>query len=315
MQVTHDLHDALAIGTLIFVIFQTVIGDQVHHRVLALEQAQDAIHLILVVVDALEQGPLVLDRESGRAGIGLAEVDQFVGCDLRRSRQQGLTQRRIGAVQGQGQRRLDPLLRQALEHAHVADGGEHQILVADAAVRAEQVDGFEHVVEIVCGLAHAHEYHLLYRAEASGEGDLGNNLGTAQLTQQSALAGHAEHTANGAADLTGHAQAVARQQYAFHHLPIGQLHQQARRTVGRWMFGTQPRQSVDLGAQRRQPCAHAQRQEVLGLLLATADIERQTLEPGTGHSPDMTGLGADIGEALLQVWDSHRARILSGVTR
>jgi len=29
----------------------------------------------------------------------------------------------------------------------------------------------------------------------------------------------------------------------------------------------------------------------------------------------MTGLGADIGEALLQVWDSHRARILSGVTR
>ncbi len=51
-------------------------------------------------------------------------------------------------------------VRQALEHARVAHRREHQVLVADAAFRAEQLDGLEHVVEVVRGLAHAHEHHL-----------------------------------------------------------------------------------------------------------------------------------------------------------
>ena len=50
---------------------------------------------------------------------------------------------------------LDALPGQRLRHARVAHRREHQVLVADAALGAEQIDGFEHVLEIVRRLAHA----------------------------------------------------------------------------------------------------------------------------------------------------------------
>src|SRR5690606_29428195 len=75
VQVAHDLADAFAFRTLVFVRFQAVVRDQVHHRVLALEQPDDAVHFRLAVIDALEQGPLVLDGITHRAGVALALLD------------------------------------------------------------------------------------------------------------------------------------------------------------------------------------------------------------------------------------------------
>ncbi len=107
-------------------------------------------------------------------------------------------------MQRQRKRGLDLLLRQALEHARIANGREHQILVPDAAIGAEQIDGFEYVVEVVCRLAHAHEHDFLHRAKAAGKGDLGDDFSATQLAQQAALASHAEQAAHRATDLAGY---------------------------------------------------------------------------------------------------------------
>ncbi len=72
----------------------------------------------------------------------------------------------VGGMQRQRQRRLHAAQRQPLEHPGIADGGKHQVLVADAARRAEQVDRLEHGVQVVRRLAHAHEHHLVHAARA-----------------------------------------------------------------------------------------------------------------------------------------------------
>ena len=151
---------------------------------------------------------------------------------------------------------------QSLEHAAIADGGEHQALVADAARRAEQLDGIEHVVHVVRRLAHAHEDHLGHLAPRPGQHHLGDDLGAAELAQQAAAPGHAERAADGATDLARNTQAVTRQQHAFHGLAVGQFHQQARGTVGAVMPGSHPRQRAQIGGQRRQCGANGQRKEV-----------------------------------------------------
>jgi len=115
------------------------------------------------------------------------------------------------------------------------------------------------------------------------------------LAQQAAFAGHAEHTAHRATDLAGDAQTIARQQYAFHHLLVGQLHQQTRRAVRRRVFRAETRQSIKFAAYLGQGIAYRQRQEVLGLLVARTGIQRHAAQPGTGNPPDVHGLGTEIG--------------------
>ena len=149
--------------------------------------------------------------------------------------------------------------------------------MADAAVGAEQVDGFEDVVEVVRRLAHAHEHHFLHRSPAARQDHLGDHLQTADLAQQAAAAGHAEHTADRAADLGRDAQPTARQQHAFHHLPVGQFHQQARRAVARRMLAVQAGDAFQFRGYLGQTMAHAQRQEVLGPLAGGAGIEGAAL--------------------------------------
>jgi hypothetical protein len=116
-----------------------------------------------------------------------------------------LAQFGIGGVQRQRQGGFDPLCRQALEHPRVANGGKHQVALADTAFGAEQVDRLQHVIQVVRRFAHAHEDHFLHRAKAPRQSHLGDDLGGAQLAQQAALAGHAEHAAHRATDLAGYA--------------------------------------------------------------------------------------------------------------
>jgi hypothetical protein len=85
------------------------------------------------------------------------------------------------------------------------------------------------VVQIVRRFAHAHEHHFLHRANTAGEHHLRHDLQAAHLTNQAALARHAEAAPHGTAYLRRHAERVARQQHAFDHLTVGQFHQQARR--------------------------------------------------------------------------------------
>ena len=204
-----------------------VVRDQVQHHVLAAEQAHQALDLVVAVIDAGQQRPLQLHRIAGAAGVDLGRVDQLVGAQAWRARQQLLAQLSPGGVQRQSQRRLDAAQRQALKHSAVAHGREHQILVPDVAGSAQQLDRLDHVVEVVRGLAHAHEHHLLDRPQRARQRHLGDDLGAAHLAQQPALAGHAKHASHRAANLAGHAQAVTRQQHALNGLAIGQRHQQA----------------------------------------------------------------------------------------
>ena len=163
----------------------------------------------------------------------------------------------IGGVQRERQRRLHRGLRQALEHAAVADGREDQVLVADAAFHTQQFDGLQHVVQIVGRLAHAHEHDLLHRATAARQHHLRDDLRAGELAQQAGAAGHAEHAAHRTADLGGHAHAVARQQHAFHRLAIRQRHQQAGRAILAGVLGMHPRQAAQFVEQARQLIAHA----------------------------------------------------------
>lgn len=71
----------------------------------------------------------------------------------------------FGLGRAQRQRGLGALLRQGFEYARVAHGGEHKILLADIAFGTEQVNGFEHVVEVMRGFTHAREHDFLHRAQ------------------------------------------------------------------------------------------------------------------------------------------------------
>lgn len=170
-------------------------------------------------------------------------------------------------MQREGQGRFDRAERQAREDARVADAGEHQILVADAAQGAEDFDGFEHVVQVVGGLAHAHEHDPLHRAAGPGQDHLGQYLAAFELAQQAALAGHAEGAAHGAAELGGDADAVPGQQHAFHVLAVGETYQQTGRVVLAWMFGLDGGQSVQLAGQFGQGFPYPEGQEAGGGLV------------------------------------------------
>ena len=62
----------------------SVVRNQVHDCVLSLEQANDAIHLFITVVDAIDKRPLVLDRVAGRSGIMFRQLDELRRLDVRR---------------------------------------------------------------------------------------------------------------------------------------------------------------------------------------------------------------------------------------
>ncbi|MNJ73919.1 hypothetical protein D3C77_707790 [compost metagenome] len=84
-------------------------------------------------------------------------------------------------MQRQGQGRSNLLSWEPLEDAGVAYGREHQVLVAYSALGAQQLDGLQNILQIVCRLAHAHEHHFLYGPKAASKGDLRNDLGAGEL--------------------------------------------------------------------------------------------------------------------------------------
>jgi len=175
--------------------------------------------------------------------------------------------------------------------------------VADAAQRAQQLDGLHHVVEVVGRLAHAHEHHLLHHPPAARQRHLGHDLGAAHLAQQAFAPGHAEQAAHRTAHLRRDTQAVARQQHAFHRLAVGQVHQQPRGAVFGRMFGAQARQACQLCLQGRQGLAQGLRQQVLGP--PPAAVLRQGLGPQAQHALFMEGFGAQRTQALAQGFDAH----------
>jgi len=276
-----------------------VVGNQVHHRIFSGQQAHDAVQFRLAVVDALEQRPLILDRIPRAARVYLAQFDQLVRRDLGRPGQQAAAQGRIRGVQRQGQRRLDGRLRQPFEHAPVADGRKHQILVADAPFDAQERNGFEHVVQVVRRLAHAHEHDLLHRPAAARQHRLRNDLRAVHLTQQACATGHAEHAPHRTPHLRGYADAIARQQHAFHRLPVRERHQQAHRPVFARMLGMHARQHIELGEQTGQGRAHGLRQEILGTPMPV--VERTPLRPGAQHAAFVTGSGTEQPETFAEV--------------
>jgi hypothetical protein len=272
-----------------------VVRDHVEDRVPAAHEAHQALDLVVAVVDAGQQRPLQLRRVAGGARIGFRALQQLGHRDARRARQQRVAARVVGGMQRQRERGLHRSERQALERAQVAHRGEHQVLVADAARGAEQLDRVEHVVEVVRGLAHAHEHHLVDRAPRARQRHLRHDLGAAELAREPALARLAEHAAHRAAHLGGHAQAVAlagcRQQHGLDGLPVGQRDQQARRAVGRRVLGLQAGERREFVAQRRQRVAQGLRQVMLDA--APAGGLRLGLDPAAQHVLLVRGVGAE----------------------
>ena len=50
-------------------------------------------------------------------------------------------------------------------------------------ITAAQIDRLEHVFQVVCRLAHAHENHLAYSLQPTRQHHLGDDLGAAELAQ------------------------------------------------------------------------------------------------------------------------------------
>jgi hypothetical protein len=210
----------------------------------------------------------------------------------------------LGAVQRQRQRRLHAPGRQALEDAPVADGREHQRLVADAALGAEQLDRVQHRVQVVRRLAHAHEDDLAHAPQRARQRHLGDDLGAAELALQPADAGHAEQAADRAADLRRHAQAVARQQHGLDGLAVGEVDQQPLAAVGGRVPAAQPRQAGELVGQRRQRLAQRARQEVLER--APPGVLRPRLCPVAQHARLVQRPRAQGAQAIAQGDELHR---------
>ncbi|ODV17136.1 MAG: hypothetical protein ABT25_30115 [Variovorax sp. SCN 67-20] len=281
-------------------------GNHVQHAVLAGEQPDDAVDLVLPVVHAFEQRPLVLDRVAGGSRIALAFGDQFFGRHVRRARKQLPAQFGLGGVQRERQRGPDALLQQPIEHARIAHGGEHQVLVAHIAHGAEQFDGFQHVVEVVRRFAHAHEHHLAHRPAHARERHLGNDLGAAHLPQQAVAARHAELAPDGAADLRRNAEAVTRQQHAFDGLAVRQRHQQPLGAIGARMDRVDARQPCQFGLDGRQGFHQRRREETRRQ--APAAVARQRMGPQPQDPLLVAGARAGFPESSFQFVDSHAMR-------
>ncbi len=163
----------------------------------------------------------------------------------------------------------------------------------------------DHRVEVVRGLAHAHEDHLVHPAQAARERDLGDDLATVELAQQAVLAGHAEHAAHRAADLGGHAQALARQQHALDRLAVGELDQQPGAVLA-GVLGAHAGQCAERGLELGQRGLQGLGQAIgFG---ARAGVERVPLQPGAQQAGLVAGSGAERAQMLAEEFDFHGAR-------
>ena len=175
--------------------------------------------------------------------------------------------------------------------------------MTDATERAEQVDCFEDVVEVVGRLAHAHEDHLANRRTRAGGDHLRHDLGAADLAQQAFAAGHAKHASHRTAHLRRDAHAFARQQHGLDRLAVGQRHQQAGRAVACRMTRADPCDVVERALQFGQGLAKPQRQEVGRLALAAA--QRPCLDPLPQQMHDMRLAGAVAAQRVAHLVDAH----------
>ena len=195
---------------------------------------------------------MVLNRVTGLAGIRVRSSHQVLGLELRRVGQQVLAQLGLGGVQRNRQSGLDPAQRQALKDPGIPHRREDQVLVPDIALRAQQINRLQHIVQIVRRLAHAHENHFVNGPQSARQRHLGKDFTTAQLTQEPPLTRHAKLATHGTTDLAGNTEPAARQQHALHALPVLQAHQQAHRTVFAGVAALQHRQVFQGLRQPRQ---------------------------------------------------------------
>ena len=164
---------------------------------------------------------------------------------------------------------------------------------------AEQRDGVEHVVEIVGGLAHAHEHDAAHALPRTGERDLRHDLAARELAREAVAARHAEHAADRAADLRRDADAVAGQQHALDGAAVVEREQEARRLVGAAMLRANRDEAGELRRQRRQSALqHARQPRVLAL---RERVERQPAHPGAQHQRLVPRPRAGRAQRLTQV--------------
>jgi len=96
------------------------------------QQLHDAVDLVVAVVHALHQRPLVLDGVAGGPRVGTTCGHQFGRRDAGSTGQQLFAQARLGGVQAQRQRRAHLSFaqrHQAFEGTRIAHGAENQVLV------------------------------------------------------------------------------------------------------------------------------------------------------------------------------------------
>jgi hypothetical protein len=169
-------------------------------------------------------------------------------------------------VQRQRQRRLDAAERQALEDAASPTVEQHELLVADAAAGAEQLDRLEHGVEVVRRLAHAHEDDLRHRRAGARERDLRDDLGAAELALEAARPScrtRSRPRSRPGSTRTGRRAAAARPR------PSGRRRGRpggAREPSALGVIAAQHRQRAQIGLERGQRVAQRERQEVFGPL-------------------------------------------------
>jgi hypothetical protein len=232
-----------------------------------------------------------------------AEFDQLGRIDARRARQEPGAQLGVGGVQRQRQRRLHRAARQPLEDAAVADGGEDQVLVADVAQRAEQLDRLEHVVQVVGRLAHAHEHHLFHRPQPL--------RASATWATISALPSWRSRPSR---PVMQKVQPTAQPTWVDTHRPPAAAARSpppGRRPVRQQQPGSRPRRRARCAGararaflrERGQGVAQFKREEILRP--AAAEVERQRARPVAQHERFVRRLGADCAQALPDVVDLH----------
>ncbi len=193
-----------------------VVRDHVQHAYLPAQQPHDAVELVVAVVDAFEQRPLVLDRIAGGARVALAGRHQFVRrrCAARAAaaaaRSAGLVVCSDSASAGFTR----PCGRRSNTRGSPTVENTRFLWPMPPAVPSSSIASST-LSRLCAGSPMPMNTTLLAPAGAvPRQRHLGDDLGAAELAQQAVAAGHAEHAADRAADLrwrrTGRRAAAAR---------------------------------------------------------------------------------------------------------
>ena len=173
--------------------------------------------------------------------------------------------------------------------------------MSEVAHLREKLHRAHDVFEVVRGLSHAHEDHLLrFRSKLPGNGGFGNDFNVGKLPDEPASSRHAEDAADRTPHLRRDADALPGKKHRFNRLAVGERKEKpfalrVRARVARADGGDIPQSSADPGQGFRDRLREPEPAAFRGFL--PFDFSH----PGAVHPALVRGAGPERRKALVQL--------------